>query len=133
MTGTGNFFKKLFGKTGAEKQDSPAKSAEPRVTSEYKSDVENFISFILKEDKENNVVLGRNDGRYFICFKNEYLKPFFSDWFALMKEFVSGALSQSTYDSSFSVLCDKYSVSSKNAKPDAEDNSGGSGEEAEQQ
>lgn len=77
----------------------------------------------MQEDKENNIILGKQKERYFICFKNKYFSPFFSGWLVLMKGFVNGELSKSTYDDSFEALCSKYT----NTKA-----AGADGKEAEQ-
>lgn len=119
MTGIGKFLGRM--KLRGNKK-TPAASEQETAT-EYKKSVSVFINFILQEDKENNIILGKRKERYFICFKNKYFSPFFSGWLVLMKGFVNGELSKSTYDDSFKALCSKYT----NTKA-----AGADGKEAEQ-
>ncbi|MCD8215072.1 MAG: hypothetical protein LUC97_05475 [Clostridiales bacterium] len=117
MIEAGKFLKQKFSRKNKTQEEAEKAAAE-----QYKNDVSFFIGFILKEDKENNIILGKRKDQYFICFKNEYFAPFFSDWYALMKDLISKRLSQSTYDLSFEALCSKYSAAAdKTQKSDDTD------------
>ncbi|MCD8215938.1 MAG: hypothetical protein LUC97_09915 [Clostridiales bacterium] len=112
MIGIGKLLKK--GKALKDPSETAKKQKQP--TEEYKNEVSKFLAFILNEDNEDKIILGKRQDRYFICFKDKYLQTFFSDWFVLMKGLVNSELSRSTYEDSFNTLCRKYS------KPDSREN-----------
>lgn len=56
------------------------------------------IRFALEQEQEGNIVIGKRKGEIFICFRNDEMKTFCEDWFAMLKLHRENEISNEAYN-----------------------------------
>lgn len=108
--------KELYKEDNEEKEEKPIEPPKPVISQDYKDNAAALICLLANEDKADNIILGKRENRYFVCFKNEYFKPFFAEWFVTMKLFNEGTISEERYYKSFNETCKEYGAKAEDEK-----------------